>query len=321
MRPINIALAAALLVVGCDNSAFVGTGSDGGAADTTGTGPSGVSSATFLSQLSTAEVVSVCDWVESLYTRASPGQSCSPIGCMSPPDPKCIRRIAPIVALRSRSSCIDQLRQLESTMQCQIKVSAAERCAQAVSLLPSCSTPPEVPECSVDAMCTGDVFGYQQFTATTRAAAAIGANAGSQTLEAYQLSLSDAPPAEACHIAQDINATLPSSGQQIVVNLIELDSYPQVFCPEGSYVVRTDCPPTHDFNRTGFAYGPERCAYYRRFEAGKLVGTALATGGVITVSSSGSTCRYAVQLQFEKGGRYDDTFELPLSENACTPAL
>src|SRR5687768_17339693 len=95
---------------------------------------------------------------------------------------------------------------------------------------------------------------YQPFTTRTRSFGLAG--------DVHQLSLTDATGAVACGLSLDHHNKLGTTGHQILIHVTHAVGVP---CPTGTYAIRSGCSTDFEF---GHPYAvPEKCAYYRRFDA------------------------------------------------------
>jgi len=138
---------------------------------------------------------------------------------------------------------------------------------------------------------------YQPFTTRTRSFGLAG--------DVHQLSLTDATGAVACGLSLDHHNKLGTTGHQILIHVTHAVGVP---CPTGTYAIRSGCSTDFEF---GHPYAvPEKCAYYRRFDAtAKELGIVAASAGAVQISGNEASCTLTVNLSFA-GQAYSDTVTL-----------
>jgi hypothetical protein len=118
-----------------------------------------------------------------------------------------------------------------------------------------------------------------------------------------QIAMSDGTGAIACGLSSDQHNSLGSAGHEIIMALQPPNGFP---CPVGSYAVPSNCP-TDDIG-TWLGAVPEKCAYYREWDASGAASALLpATAGSVTVSGDENSCTVNVTFSFS-GTQWTDTF-------------
>jgi hypothetical protein len=116
-----------------------------------------------------------------------------------------------------------------------------------------------------------------------------------------QIAMTDGTGAIACSLSTDQHNSLGAAGHEIIMALQPPNGFP---CPVGTFAVPSNCPTD-----TGFMGNvPEKCAYYREWDATGASSAMLpATAGSVTVSGNEQSCTINVTLSFS-GTQWTDSF-------------
>ena len=118
-----------------------------------------------------------------------------------------------------------------------------------------------------------------------------------------QIAMTDGTGAIACGLPTDQHNSLGTAGHEIIMALQPPNGFP---CPTGSFSVPSNCP-TDDIG-SWLGAVPEKCAYYREWDASGTASALLpATAGTVTVSGDEQSCSINVTLSFS-GMQWTDSF-------------
>ena len=116
-----------------------------------------------------------------------------------------------------------------------------------------------------------------------------------------QIAMTDGTGAIACSLSTDQHNSLGVAGHEIIMALQPPNGFP---CPTGTFAVPSNCPTD-----TGFMGNvPEKCAYYREWDATGTSSTMLpATAGSVTVTGNEQSCTITANFVFS-GMQWTDSF-------------
>ncbi|MEP6864905.1 MAG: hypothetical protein ABJE66_30075 [Deltaproteobacteria bacterium] len=116
-----------------------------------------------------------------------------------------------------------------------------------------------------------------------------------------QIAMTDGMGTIGCSLSSDQHNSLGAAGHEIIMALQPPNGVP---CPVGTFAVPSNCPTD-----TGFlGYVPEKCAYYREWDAsGASLGMLPATAGSVTVSGNEQSCTIQATFSFS-GVQWTDSF-------------
>jgi hypothetical protein len=137
---------------------------------------------------------------------------------------------------------------------------------------------------------------FTPFTARTGTMADAG---GSQ----MQIAMTDGTGSIACGLSTDQHNSLGTAGHEIIMALQPPNGFP---CPVGSFSVPSNCETDQIGSWLGAV--PEKCAYYREWDAsGTASGLLPATAGTVTVSGDENACTIQATFSFS-GMQWTDSF-------------
>jgi hypothetical protein len=142
---------------------------------------------------------------------------------------------------------------------------------------------------------SGNQVTFTSFTART------GSLADADQSE-MQIAMTDGTGSIACGLSTDQHNSLGTAGHEIIMALQPPNGFP---CPVGSFSVPSNCPTDE---ATWFGAVPEKCAYYREWDASGTASALLpATAGTVTVSGNEQSCTIQATFSFS-GMQWTDSF-------------
>jgi hypothetical protein len=118
-----------------------------------------------------------------------------------------------------------------------------------------------------------------------------------------QIAMTDGTGAIACGLSTSQENSLGTAGHEIIMALQPPNGFP---CPVGSFSVPSNCET--DTIGSWLGAVPEKCAYYREWDASGTASALLpATAGTVTVSGNENSCTIQATFSFS-GMQWTDSF-------------
>lgn len=120
-----------------------------------------------------------------------------------------------------------------------------------------------------------------------------------------QIAMTDGTGSIACGLSTDQHNSLGTAGHEIIMALQPPNGFP---CPVGSFSVPSNCEADDIGSWLGAV--PEKCAYYREWDASGTASAMLpATAGTVTVSGDENACTIQATFSFS-GMQWTSSFSV-----------